>query len=101
MKRAPGTQIKCKQTKAIFAWFEKLKGMIQSKHAALVSEAAHKVDLYLGKEVVKRSIPNEEACDALVDLIKEHGMWKDKEDDEEAAAQEEAEEDAEAEVALA
>ena len=41
------------------------------------------------------------ACDALVDLIKEHGMWKDKEDEEEAAAQEEAQEDAEAEVALA
>ena len=66
-----------------------------------VGGAPGKVDLYVGKEVVKRSIPNDEACDALVDLIKEHGMWKDKEDDEEAAAQEEAEEDAEAEVALA
>ena len=65
MKRAPGTQIKCKQTKAIFAWFEKLKGMIQSKHAALVSEAAHKVDLYLGHvmrtEVQQRRIRKLEA----------------------------------------
>jgi (E)-4-hydroxy-3-methylbut-2-enyl-diphosphate synthase len=38
-----------------------------------------KVDLYYGKEVVKKSIPNDQAVDALVDLIKEYGMWKDKE----------------------
>jgi len=48
-----------------------------------VGGAPGKVDLYVGKEVVKRSIPNEEACDALVELIKEHGMWKDKEEEEE------------------
>jgi len=46
-----------------------------------------KVDLYYGKEVVRKNIPNEEAVDALVDLIKEYGMWKDKE---EAAEEEEA-----------
>ena len=46
-----------------------------------VGGAPGKVDLYVGKTVVKRSIPNEVACDALVELIKEHGMWKDKEDD--------------------
>ena len=28
----------------------------------------------MGKEVVKRAIPNEEACDALVELIKEYGV---------------------------
>jgi len=44
-----------------------------------------KVDLYVGKEVVKRGIPNELACDALVDLIKENGMWKEKEVEEEEA----------------
>lgn len=38
-----------------------------------------KVDLYYGKEVVRKSIPNEEAVDALVDLIKEYDMWKDPE----------------------
>ena len=43
---------------------------------------AQQVDLYVGKEVVKRSIPNEEACDALVELIKENGMWKEKDEDE-------------------
>ena len=47
-----------------------------------------KVDLYYGKEVVRKSIPNDQAVDALVDLIKEYGMWKDKEEEteEEAAA---------------
>ena len=42
-----------------------------------------KVDLYYGKEVVKKSIPNEEAVDALVELIKEYGMWKEPEPEEE------------------
>lgn len=35
----------------------------------------------LAPQVVKRAIPNEEACDALIDLIKENGMWKDKEEE--------------------
>ena len=38
-----------------------------------------KVDLYYGKEVVRKSIPNEDAVDSLVDLIKSYGMWKEKE----------------------
>jgi (E)-4-hydroxy-3-methylbut-2-enyl-diphosphate synthase len=42
-----------------------------------------KVDLYYGKEVVRKSIPNEEAVDALIDLIKEYGLWKDKEETDE------------------
>lgn len=41
-----------------------------------------KVDLYYGKEVVRKSIPNEEAVEQLVDLIKTYGMWKDKEEEE-------------------
>ncbi|GMI46590.1 hypothetical protein TrCOL_g11105 [Triparma columacea] len=41
-----------------------------------------KVDLYLGKEVVRKNIPNEEAVDGLVELIKEHGMWVEKEEQE-------------------
>lgn len=41
-----------------------------------------KVDLYYGKEVVRKSIPNDEAVDALIDLIKEYDMWKDKEEEE-------------------
>ena len=41
-----------------------------------------KVDLYYGKEVVKKGVSNEEAVDALIDLIKEYDMWKDKEEEE-------------------
>ena len=33
------------------------------------------------REVLKRGIPNAEACDALVDLIKEYGRWVDKSED--------------------
>jgi len=47
-----------------------------------------KVDLYYGKEVVRKSIPNDEAVDSLIELIKEYGMWKDKEEEE--STQEEA-----------
>ena len=46
-----------------------------------------KVDLYYGKEVVRKSIPNEDAVAALIDLIKEYDMWKDPEP-EEAEAEE-------------
>lgn len=42
-----------------------------------------KVDLYYGKEVVRKNIPNEEAVDELVTLIKEYDLWKDKEEEEE------------------
>lgn len=38
-----------------------------------------KIDLYYGKEVVRKNVPEEEAVVELVDLIKEYGMWKDKE----------------------
>jgi len=41
-----------------------------------------KVDLYYGKEVVRKNIPNEEAVDSLVELIKSYDMWKDKEEEE-------------------
>lgn len=37
-----------------------------------------KIDLYYGKEVVRKSVKEDEAVDALVDLIKEYGMWKEK-----------------------
>ena len=42
-----------------------------------VGGAPGKVDLYVGKEVVRRGIPNEAACDALVQLIKDYGRWQD------------------------
>jgi len=50
-----------------------------------VGGAPGKVDLYVGKEVVMRGIPNEGACDALIELIKEHGKWVEPEPKEEEA----------------
>lgn len=40
-----------------------------------VGSGPGKITLYKEKEVVQRSIPTEEAVDALIDLIKEHGDW--------------------------
>ena len=45
-----------------------------------------KIDLYYGKEVVRKSIKEEEAVGELVELIKEYGMWKDKETEDEEVA---------------
>jgi len=41
-----------------------------------VGGAPGKVDLYVGKEVVERGIPNDKACDRLIELIKAHGRWE-------------------------
>lgn len=41
------------------------------------------VDLYVGKEMVQKGIPNEQACDALIDLIKANDRWVEKEPAEE------------------
>jgi (E)-4-hydroxy-3-methylbut-2-enyl-diphosphate synthase len=35
------------------------------------------VDLYVGKQCVARKIPDAEADNRLVDLIREHGRWSD------------------------
>ena len=40
-----------------------------------VGGAPGKVNLYVGKTCVKNGIPEAEAVDALVDLIREHGKW--------------------------
>jgi len=44
-----------------------------------VGGAPAKVNLYVGKECVKYNIPEDEAVDRLVDLIREHGKWVDAE----------------------
>lgn len=38
-----------------------------------------KISLYKGKEVVKKNIPTEQAVDELINLIKDHGDWVEKE----------------------
>lgn len=40
-----------------------------------VGGAPGKVNLYVGKECVERNVPEEEASDRLVDLIKARGRW--------------------------
>mgnify|MGYP006080180979 CR=1 FL=1 len=42
-----------------------------------VGGAPGKVNLYVGKQAVKFNIPQHEAVERLVDLIKEHGRWID------------------------
>ncbi|KAG8464727.1 hypothetical protein KFE25_010095 [Diacronema lutheri] len=44
-----------------------------------VGGAPGKIDLYVGKDVVKRAIPMEQACEELVQLIKDNGRWVEKE----------------------
>ncbi|CAI5512367.1 unnamed protein product [Closterium sp. Naga37s-1] len=51
-----------------------------------VGGAPGKIDLYVGKEVVQRAIPMEEATDALVKLIKDHGRWVEPAQEEEVQA---------------
>jgi (E)-4-hydroxy-3-methylbut-2-enyl-diphosphate synthase len=40
-----------------------------------VGGAPGKINLYVGKTAVKFNIPEAEAVDRLVDLIREHGKW--------------------------
>lgn len=42
-----------------------------------VGGAPNKINLYIGKQPVKFNIPEVEAVERLVDLIKEHGKWVD------------------------
>jgi len=42
-----------------------------------VGGAPNKINLYVGKKPVKFNIPEDEAVDRLVDLIREHGKWVD------------------------
>ena len=42
-----------------------------------VGGAPHKINLYVGKTPVKFNIPEDEAVNHLIDLIREHGKWID------------------------
>jgi (E)-4-hydroxy-3-methylbut-2-enyl-diphosphate synthase len=42
-----------------------------------VGAAPGKITLYRGREIVERNIPQEEAIDRLVELIKADGEWVD------------------------
>lgn len=47
-----------------------------------------KVDLYYGKEIVRKGIKNEDAVGELVELIKSYDMWQDKEEEQEVEVEE-------------
>jgi (E)-4-hydroxy-3-methylbut-2-enyl-diphosphate synthase len=49
-----------------------------------VGGAPGKINLYVGKSAVKYNIPEADAVDRLVDLIREHGKWTKPEQDLEA-----------------
>mmetsp|Transcript_745 Transcript_745/g.2261 ORF Transcript_745/g.2261 Transcript_745/m.2261 type:complete len:737 (+) Transcript_745:186-2396(+) len=53
-----------------------------------VGGAPGKIDLYVGKEVVRRAIPMEGACDELIELIKQHDRWVEMEPEEEESIEE-------------
>jgi (E)-4-hydroxy-3-methylbut-2-enyl-diphosphate synthase len=51
-----------------------------------VGGAPGKINLYVGKKAIKFNIPEAEAVNRLVDLIKEHGKWVEPEEKEVVAA---------------
>lgn len=59
-------------------------GEMADANFGYVGGAPGKIDLYVGKEVVRRGIPMAVATDELIELIKIHDMWVDKEEAEEA-----------------
>jgi (E)-4-hydroxy-3-methylbut-2-enyl-diphosphate synthase len=54
-------------------------GEMADAHFGYVGGAPGKINLYVGKTAVKFNIPEGEAVDRLVDLIKEHGKWQEPE----------------------
>lgn len=52
-------------------------GEMADAHFGYVGSAPKKIDLYYGKELVERNIPEEHACDKLVELIKKYNKWQD------------------------
>ena len=58
-------------------------GEMADANFGYVGGAPGKIDLYVGKEVVRRGIPMVTATDELIELIKQHDMWVDKEEMEE------------------
>lgn len=58
-------------------------GEMADANFGYVGGAPGKIDLYVGKEVVRRGIPMATATDELIELIKQHDMWVDKEEVEE------------------
>ena len=52
-------------------------GEMADANFGYVGGAPGKINLYVGKQAVKFNIPEEEAVERLIDLIREHGKWVD------------------------
>jgi (E)-4-hydroxy-3-methylbut-2-enyl-diphosphate synthase len=50
-------------------------GVMADADFGYVGGAPGKINLYVGKQAIKFNIPEAEAVDRLVDLIREHGKW--------------------------
>jgi len=57
-------------------------GEMADANFGYVGGAPGKINLYVGKKAIKFNIPEAEAVDRLVDLIKEHGKWVEPEEKE-------------------
>ncbi|KAL8473698.1 hypothetical protein ACS0TY_030516 [Phlomoides rotata] len=69
---------KIKKTKiAIMGCIVNDPGEMADADFGYVGGAPGKIDLYVGKTLVKRAIAMEQATDVLINLIKEHGRWVD------------------------
>ncbi|MGK0288599.1 MAG: (E)-4-hydroxy-3-methylbut-2-enyl-diphosphate synthase [bacterium] len=55
-------------------------GEMADADVGYVGSGVGKIDLYLGQKQIRKNVPEEEAVEALIHLIKEQGMWKDKDD---------------------
>ena len=50
-------------------------GEMADAHYGYVGAGKGKITLYKGKEVVRKNIPQQDAVDALIQLIKDNGDW--------------------------
>ena len=57
----------------VFLWLFTPLPPAPAPHRSYVGGAPGKIDLYVGKEVVRRGIDNDSACDQLIELIKVRG----------------------------
>ena len=55
-------------------------GEMADADVGYVGSGVGKIDLYLGQQQVRKNVPEEEAVEALINLIKEQGMWIEKDD---------------------
>ena len=54
-------------------------GEMADAHYGYVGAGPNKISLYRGKELVKKEIPEKEALEQLIDIIKADGKWQDDE----------------------